>query len=49
MELELIKLLTYGFIGIIAALFIYITALALFLYNKMDRLKDQQELKNRPQ
>lgn len=41
MELAVIKLLFYGFIGIIGALVVYITALAVFLNNKIDRLKEK--------
>lgn len=33
MELQLIKLLSYAFIGIAAVIFIYIIAMTLFLYN----------------
>lgn len=38
MELGLIKLLAYSFIGVTGALFIYITAIGLFLYNKFNRV-----------
>jgi hypothetical protein len=42
MEIAVIKLLTYGFIGIIIALFILIVSLALFLNNKIDRIKEER-------
>ena len=46
MELALIKLLFYGFIGAIGALVIYITALALFLNNKLERIKREDLFTN---
>jgi hypothetical protein len=39
MELAVIKLFVYAFIGALGALFIYITAVAAFIYNKLERIK----------
>jgi hypothetical protein len=41
MELAVIKLFVYAFIGAIAVLFIYTTVLAAFLYNKIERTKEE--------
>jgi hypothetical protein len=46
MELALIKLLFYGFIGAIGALVIYITALAAFFYSKLTSIKNEEPFVN---
>jgi hypothetical protein len=46
MDLALTKLLFYGFIGTIGALVIYITALALFFNNKLERIKGEELFAN---
>jgi hypothetical protein len=44
MEIEIIKVLVYGFSVILVALFVYITALAGFFYIKIKNLRS--EIKN---
>lgn len=40
MELSLIKLLFYTALGVTGTLFVYVTALAVFLYNRIETVKD---------
>lgn len=39
MEIELIKVLVYGFCVILVALFVYITAIAIFFYVKLKDIR----------
>lgn len=44
MEIEIIKVLVYGFSVILVALFVYVTAIAAFFYIKIKNLRS--EIKN---
>jgi hypothetical protein len=49
MELALIKLLVYGLVLVTSVLFIYITALAAFLYNRIETYKENNNNLNKEQ